>query len=113
MFKGIFISFFTINLSSLSKLAMTPEFFLGFAKSIFMASLLLASPIVFSNLIIMCILGVIARTVPQMNVLMISFVVNIGIGLFVLSLSSSEFFYKSFQVYSEHLGKWFLFITQG
>ena len=59
----------------------------------------------------MVILGIIARMVPQMNVLMVSFVVNIGMGLLVFVAGSDEFFQIGFKLYTEKLGEWFKFIT--
>jgi flagellar biosynthetic protein FliR len=72
---------------------------------------MLASPIIFINALVMSVLGVIARTVPQMNVLMVSFVVNIGMGLLVFSVTSYEFFSVAYDVYLKKLGEWFQFIT--
>jgi flagellar biosynthetic protein FliR len=111
MFQGAFNSFASINLSQLSQLGKSPEFFLIFFQNIFLAGLLLASPIIFTNLLIMAILGIVSRTVPQMNVLMISFIINIGLGMFVMVVTSGEFFYTAFKIYTEHLGDWFRFIS--
>jgi flagellar biosynthetic protein FliR len=107
MFKGIFSSFATIHIGDLGKLSQAPLFFIGFFKSIFTSSLVLASPIIFINMLIMCILGIVARTVPQMNVLMVSFVVNIGMGLLVFAASSNEFFRVGHKLYADKLGEWF------
>lgn len=63
------------------------------------------------NVLIMCVLGIIARFVPQMNVLMVSFVVNIGLGLLVFMSCSTEFFQVGFRLYTEKLGEWFQLIT--
>ena len=111
MIKGCFDSFFSITLFDFSNLLISPEFMLKFLKDIFLASLLLASPLIFSNLVVMAVLGIIARTVPQMNVLMISFVVNIGLGLFVFAMSSSEMFQVGIEQYTKRLGDWFQLIN--
>ena len=42
-----------------------------------------------------------------MNVLMISFVVNIGVGLVVFAITSDQFFYTAFEYYTKFLGDWF------
>lgn len=107
MLKGIYDSFFSIHFMDLGKMAHSPEFFLEFFKSIFLSGLLLASPLIFSNILIMIVLGIISRTVPQMNVIMVSFVVNIGLGLFVFIASSDEFFNTGFQIYTKKLAEWF------
>lgn len=111
MFRGVFESFFTVQASSLGQLAQSPAFFVEMTKSLFMSGLLLSTPLIFANLIIMSVLGIIARTVPQMNVLMVSFVVNIGTGLLVFFMTSGEFFEMAFKVYTEKLAIWFKYIT--
>jgi flagellar biosynthesis protein FliR len=111
MFKGIFSSFSAIHIYDLGNFSQSPVFFLKLFKEIFLSSLLLASPIIFTNLLIMTVLGVIARTVPQMNIIMVSFVVNIGLGLLVFAASSGEFFHMAFKIYTEKLGLWFQFVT--
>jgi len=110
MFKGIFNSFFSIHLYEMGKMAKSPEFFFTVFKGLFLSSLLLASPLIFTNLLIMSVLGIVARTVPQMNVIMVSFVVNIGLGLLVFAASSNEFFRVAFKLYTEKLGHWFQFL---
>lgn len=111
MFKGIFQSFFDIHFYQLGKLLHTPEFFLQFFKSLFLASLMLASPMVFINILLYSVLGFVARTVPQMNIIMVSFALNIGLGLLVFAASSDEFFHVAFRMYTEKLGDWFQLIT--
>ena len=107
MFKGIYDSFFSIHFMDLGKMANSPVFFLEFFKSIFLSGLLLASPLIFSNILIMIVLGIISRTVPQMNIIMVSFVVNIGLGLLIFIVSSDEFFNTGFQIYTNKLAEWF------
>jgi len=111
MFKGIFISFQTINIFSLERMVQSPQMFTALFKNIFASSILLASPIIFTNMLITAIMGIIARTVPQMNVLMVSFVINIGLGLLVFFTVSNEFFVVAYQIYVKNLASWFQFIT--
>jgi len=110
MFKGLLATFDSITLLNINKLIAMPSFFNEFFKSVFLSSLMLASPLIFTNLIIMAILGIIARMVPQMNVLMVSFIVNIWLGLLVFWACSSEFFQVAFRLYTEQLGLWFKFL---
>ena len=111
MFKGIHNSFTSIHIQDLSKFLNSYEFALHFAKEIFLSALLLASPFIFVNTLIMSVLGIVARMVPQMNVLMMSFVINIGTGLLVFITCSSEFFQVGFKIYSNKLGEWFQYIS--
>ncbi len=110
MFKGIFNSFFSIHAYDLGVMVKSPEYFMTVFKGLFHSSLLLASPMIFTNMLIMTVLGIVARTVPQMNVIMVSFVVNIGLGLMVFAASSSEFFNVAFKLYTNKLGNWFQFL---
>lgn len=110
MFKGAVQSFHTIHIYDLGNLSNSPLFFINFFKSIFLSALLLASPLIFTNILIMAVLGISARVVPQLNIIMISFVINIGLGLLVFIASSEEFFQVGFKIYSEKLAQWFQFI---
>lgn len=110
MFKGILISFSTMHVHDLGRLLQSHLFFFSFFKGIFISSLLLASPLIFMNLLISSILGIIARMVPQMNVIMVSFVVNIGLGLMVFASISDEFFQVAFKIYTDKLADWIQFI---
>lgn len=111
MFKGVYESFFSVNFLNADKMLKTPEYFVLFFKSAFSASILLAGPLIFANLLMNLVMGIVARSVPQMNVLMVSFVVNIGLGLLLFLGISEEFFQVSFDLYVEKLGDWFQFIS--
>ena len=110
MFKGIIGTFNSIHIYDIGKLASSPIFFRDLFKSIFLSSLLLASPLIFTNVLVMTLLGIISRVVPQMNIIMISFVLNIGLGLLVFFTTADEFFRVGFSLYTEHLGRWFQFV---
>jgi flagellar biosynthesis protein FliR len=111
MINGVYQSFFSISMVAPGNFAESPAFFIQFFKSIFIAGILLSSPLIFINILIMSVLGIIARTVPQMNIIMVSFAVNIGMGLLVFTATSDEFFHVAFRFYTEKLGDWFQFIT--
>ena len=110
MFKGMYTSFFSISALDMGKFAASPEFYLRFFKNMFLSALMLSSPMIFTNMLIMTILGIVARTVPQMNVIMVSFAVNIGLGLLVFVATSQEFFRVAIKMYTDNLGEWFQFI---
>jgi flagellar biosynthesis protein FliR len=111
MLKGVYESFFSVNFSNADKMLKTPEYFVLFFKSAFRASILLAGPLIFANLLMNLVFGIVARTVPQMNVLMVSFVVNIGLGLLLFLGISEEFFQVSYELYLDRLGDWFKFLS--
>ncbi len=110
IFKGIFSSFESINLLNMSKLGASPEYMTNLFIGVFQSAILLAGPLIFTNVLVTAIMGIIARMVPQMNILMVSFVVNIGMGLFVLITISNEFFHIAYKQYVNFLGDWFLYI---
>lgn len=111
MFKGVFQSFFSVNFLNADKMLKSPEYFVIFFKSAFSASILLAGPLIFANLLMNLVMGIVARTVPQMNVLMVSFVVNIGLGLLLFLGIAEEFFQVSFDLYVQKLGDWYKFLS--
>jgi flagellar biosynthetic protein FliR len=111
MLKGGVGSFSTIQFAHFGKFAHSPEYFFRFFKSVFLSALLLASPLIFTNILLMTVLGIVARTVPQMNVIMVSFVVNIGVGLLIFIVNSNEFFQVAYKLYVDKLGEWFQFIS--
>ena len=110
MFKGVVISFEHFNTFQAQKLLVGHEYYSKFFKRIFQISILLASPLIFSNLLLYLVLGIVARLVPQMNVLMVSFVLNIGVGLFVFWIISQEMFQSAYNQYVHSLGVWFKYI---
>jgi flagellar biosynthetic protein FliR len=111
MFKGVFQSFSVISFLNSTKMMKSPEYFVLFFKSAFSASILLAGPLIFANLLMNLVMGIISRAVPQMNVLMVSFVLNIGLGLLLFLGIVEEFFQVSFDLYIEKLGDWYQFLS--
>jgi flagellar biosynthetic protein FliR len=111
MFKGVISSFATVHIYNLGKMAHSIDFFMILFKSIFVSSLMLATPMIFINILINAVMGIISRAVPQMNVISVSFAVNIGLGLLVFLMGSEEFFQTCFRIYTEKLGTWFLLLS--
>jgi flagellar biosynthetic protein FliR len=107
MFKGVITSFSSVHIYNLGKMAHSVEFFMQFFKAVFISSLMLASPMIFVNIVINGIMGIVSRAVPQMNVISVSFAINIGLGLLVFVVGSDEFFQTCFKIYTEKLGNWF------
>ena len=111
MFKGINNSFLYFQISKLSTFVMDWDYAMDFFKGIVNSTLFLAMPILFSGLVVTLVMGIIARTVPQMNILMVSFVINIGMGLITFCFISNEFFQAGFRIYTDLLGKWFQVVS--
>ena len=111
MFKGVISSFSTIHVYNIGKMAHSVDFFMILFKSIFISSIMLATPMIFVNLIINAVMGIVSRAVPQMNVISVSFAVNIGLGLLVFTVGTDEFFATCFRIYTDRLGDWFQFLS--
>ena len=111
LMKGSFLSFESMSFIKLSGMDEWTVIFTEVFKSVFSLSIVLSIPLIFSNVLVMIVLGIISRMIPQMNVLMVSFVLNIGVGLVVFLFNSEEFFNVGLSFYSELLGKWFQFVS--
>ncbi len=111
MFKGVINSFSTIHIYNLGKMAHSMDFFMILFKSIFISAIMLSTPMIFINIVINAVMGILSRAVPQMNVIAVSFAVNIGLGLLVFAVGSDEFFATCFRIYTDRLGDWFQFLS--
>lgn len=110
MLKGLIDSFHFLSLKNFLITDLNYAIAFNFIKSLILSALILASPLIFMNVLVSCLLGVVARIVPQMNIIMVSFVINIGLGLIIFSIITNEFFETAFQIYVQKLGIWFKMI---
>ena len=84
-------SFFLINPQQIDFSTFTPEIMLILFKTTFVTAVKIAAPIMAILFFISVGLGLVARTVPQMNVFIVGFPLQIGIGLLMIGLSMSFF----------------------
>lgn len=63
------------------------EFLIQMSGQMFVVALKISAPIIIALFLSNLCLGIVARTVPQVNILMIGFPVNIGIGLIFFGLT--------------------------
>jgi len=68
------------------------EMMINLTKNVFIVGIKLAAPIMATLFFLNVGLGLIARTVPQMNVFIVGFPLQIGIGLFMLGATAPIFF---------------------
>lgn len=61
--------------------------FMNIVKDLFLISVKIAAPLMASLIFTSVALGMIARTVPQMNVFIVGFPLQIGLGLFMIGLT--------------------------
>ncbi len=67
------------------------NYIISATSGLFVLAIKLAAPVMVSLLAASAVLGIMARAFPQMNVFMISFPLNIGLGLMVLGFSLMAF----------------------
>ena len=104
-------SFFLINPSQINFSTFTPEIILILFKATFVTAVKIAAPIMAILFFISVGLGLVARTVPQMNVFIVGFPLQIGVGLLMVGLSMS-FFSIVFQGQVEQLPERFFGVMQ-
>jgi flagellar biosynthetic protein FliR len=63
------------------------------SAGVFVVAVKIASPVMLALLLTDCALGVLSRTVPQMNIFIVGFPLKIMVGLFVIGMSLPVFAY--------------------
>jgi flagellar biosynthesis protein FliR len=101
MLQALFDSF---KLVPLGHITLTPAVMtevVRFAGAAFSVGIKISAPVIVTLFITDICLGIIARTMPQMNVLVVGFQVKIGVGLLVLAVSLPVFNYVFTQLFSK------------
>jgi flagellar biosynthetic protein FliR len=60
---------------------------IAFAGELFTIGVRIAAPVMVTLLLANAALGILSRTIPQLNVFVVGFPVNVGVGLLVLGVS--------------------------
>lgn len=84
-------SFFLIDPNQINFAAFTPAFMMKIFSATFVTAVKIAAPAMAILFFISVGLGLVARTVPQMNVFIVGFPLQIGAGLLMVGLSMSFF----------------------
>ncbi len=84
-------SFELINLAEVDFSNVTPELILRYFSSMFLIAVKIAAPIMAILFFLSVGLGLVARTVPQMNVFIVGFPLQIGVGLLMVALAMPFF----------------------
>jgi flagellar biosynthetic protein FliR len=74
---------------------------LAFAGAVFIIGVKIAAPVLVTLFITDVCLGIVARTMPQMNMFIVGFQVKIGAGLLMLALSLPFFQYMFSKVFNQ------------
>jgi flagellar biosynthetic protein FliR len=93
LLQGLFESFRLVPLGKVSFQAPLLADIVHFSGRAFAIGLKLAAPVVVTLFITDVCMGIVARTMPQMNVFIVGFPLKIGVGLFVVALSLPVFNY--------------------
>jgi len=87
LFRALAKSFDLIPLGTAHLSASLFEKIMGQASDMFVIAVKIGAPVMISLLILKMVLGVLAKTVPQMNVFIVAFPIQIAVGLLILALS--------------------------
>ncbi len=89
--QAIVDSFFVINPFEIDFASITPDYMLHLFSNTFIIAIKIAAPVMAILFFLSVGLGLVARTVPQMNVFIVGFPLQIGVGLLMVGLSMSFF----------------------
>jgi flagellar biosynthesis protein FliR len=89
--QAIVDSFFILNPAEVDFSSITPNYMLHLFSGTFTTAVKIAAPIMAILFFLSVGLGLVARTVPQMNVFIVGFPLQIGVGLLMVGLSMSFF----------------------
>ncbi|TKJ42242.1 flagellar biosynthetic protein FliR [candidate division LCP-89 bacterium B3_LCP] len=84
--------------------------FIKLMGDLFVAGIKIAAPVMAAILLSEVALGIVARTVPQMNVFIVGFPLKIGLGLLALALSMPMFVYILKLLWKNFQSDWWQFI---
>ena len=87
LLRSMAVSFQKVPLGNFTIDGDTFEFLALATQSIFVTGLRIAAPTVIALFMVLIGLGFVARTVPQLNILVVGFSLNIMVGLFVMIIS--------------------------
>jgi flagellar biosynthetic protein FliR len=91
--RAIVDSFSIIPLGGWTMSEALIKFMVAAASDVFILGVRLAAPVMVALLLASVVLGIMARAFPQMNVFMVSFPLNIGLGFLVLGATLLLFFH--------------------
>jgi flagellar biosynthetic protein FliR len=90
--NGLVHSFDVVPLGGVTLPEAVIEKLMSLCAEIFVVAVKISSPIIVALFLVSVAMGILARTVPQMNVFIVGFPVQIGVGMTVLSLSLPLFY---------------------
>ena len=110
LIQGLVESFRTAPLLGVHFVPASANQLIRATSNIFVIGVKISAPIMVATLLAKVGLGILARTMPQLNVFIVGFPLQIGIGLITLVLSMPIFFYTFQKLWSGYQIDWFRFI---
>lgn len=108
--EGALKSFQTMPLLGAVFPKSSANYLLRIGADIFIIGVKIAGPIIVTILLTNIGLGILARTIPQLNIFIVGFPVQISVGLITLGLSIPTFVYVFEKLFFETYRDWQLFI---
>lgn len=91
--SGLFDSFKLIPLGMSTPSGQVGEWFLKYSSFVFVLGIKFAAPVIVTVFLTEAAMGVLARTMPQMNIFIVGFPLKIFVGLLLIGLSLPAFSY--------------------
>jgi len=111
LLSGILQTFKTVPLGGLTFDAGMVTIFVKLCGNIYVSAVKIAAPIMAALFLSEVALGIVARTVPQMNVFLVGMPLKIGLGLFTMALSWPLFVYVFKLLWQNFENDWVSFIA--
>ncbi len=110
LLEGIVTSFKVMPLIGSTFPDITGQMLLQISSKIFVIGMKVAAPVLVAILLTNTGLGILARTIPQLNIFIIGFPIQISVGLITLGLSIPTFVFLFEKMFKETYRNWMFFI---
>ena len=90
--------------------ALLGESLIRMSSEMFVIGLKIAAPVLVAIMLANVGMGILARTMPQMNIFIVGFPVQIGIGLIILGMSIPVFAHVFEKAFFKVYGEWLVVI---
>ena len=110
LLEGVVKSFQILPLMGGSIPALLGESLIRMSSEMFVIGLKIAAPVLVAIMLANVGMGILARTMPQMNIFIVGFPVQIGIGLIILGMSIPVFAHVFEKAFFKVYGEWLVVI---
>jgi flagellar biosynthetic protein FliR len=110
LLMGLQKTFETVPIGGVQFPSQLSSLFVNMMGALFVAAIKIAAPVMAALFLAEVALGIVARTVPQMNIFIVGFPLRIGVGLLALALSWPMFVYILDLLWNNFHRDWLLLI---